>query len=325
MSHTETKIDNQVCIVVPSIREVNIREWFRRWSDEIGDAHVILIEDNQHRSFSIETKHVSYSHYCWDDIDKDLKEKSWIIPRRTDCIRSYGFYLAWRRGASMVISLDDDCYPDDPNFITTHYRRLFHESYYLHWFQHAQTVRVRGVPTTLSTTSAIANMGLWSNIPDLDARAQLQYPDLHLEKSHFTTFVPFGYYAPISIMNLAIKREALPSAYCLLMGKEYDIDRFGDIWMGIILKKICDHLSVYITGGDPYVRHERASNVFENLEKEEPGYALNEQLWKDIHTMQIEGSTFKECYLSVAKQLPEYSSYWTLLKKAMKVWVSLFD
>lgn len=314
----------KTAVVVPTIRESCILDWLDRWSKELTGTHVFIMEDNPDKLFVLEKIGVEFDHYCWKDIDKELGDKSWIIPRRTDCVRSFGLYMAWKMGYDNIITMDDDCYPDDKDFVATHTKYLYETLYPLNWFQHSQTIRVRGVPDKIVSTHSVANMGLWSFVPDLDAKTQISFPELRVEKHNFNFFSPFNYFSPISGMNLSFRRESVPAAYFLLMGGEYEYDRFGDIWMGIFLKKICDHLGVYITGGNPYVRHERASNPTRNLEKEKTGYVVNNLLWREVEKMKIEGSNFKDCYFSLAGQLPEFSPYWRKLKGAMVVWANLF-
>jgi len=314
----------KTAVVVPTIREECLKTWFEQWAEELKNVHVIIIEDNPRPSFKIESNKIQFDHYSWKDIDKELRDKSWIIPRKTDCVRSFGLFKAWQQGYDMIVTLDDDCYPDDKNFIETHKKCLFERKYAKDWFQHSQSITVRGVPKDIEFSYSVANMGLWSNVPDLDAITQMNNPDIHLKKKNFSFVSPFGYFSPISGMNLAFRKEVIPASYFLLMGEKYGIDRFGDIWMGIFLKRICDHLGVYITGGDPYIRHERASDPTKNYEKEKSGYEYNDKLWKIIKNMEIKGSDFKECYLSLSDQLPEFSDYWTKLKTAMKIWLSLF-
>lgn len=105
-------------------------------------------------------------------------------------------------------------------------------------------------------------------------------------------------------MNLAFKPEIIPAPYFLLMGHGYEFDRFGDIWSGIILKKICDHLGYAITSGEPVVHHRRASNVWANLRKEDPGLEVNEEFWRVIDKVCLSGKTFVECYQEIARSLP---------------------
>lgn len=125
-------------------------------------------------------------------------------------------------------------------------------------------------------------------------------------------------------MNLAVKRKVVPSLYFLLMGPSYPYDRFDDIWAGIFLKKICDHLGLYISGGEPFVWHDRASNIEDNIRKEAPGKIVNEYLWKDIDKIRLLGKSFKDCYRELADKLPQYDEYWRKQSRAMKIWVELF-
>jgi len=309
-------------IVIPTIREANLQRLLAQWAKEFSGHHIIVVEDNPIKTFQV-AKTTDITHYSWKEIDQELRERSWIIPRRTDCVRSFGFYKAYQMKPDMVITLDDDCYPDHEKFLEIH-RNALQQEHYTEWFQHYPGLRVRGVPYQLETVPTVLNIGLWSHIPDLDAKTQLDNPEYRSMRYEFNYPTPKGYFAPVCGMNLAFKPEIIPAFYFLLMGQKYEYDRFGDIWAGIFLKKICDHLGFIISGGEPYVRHERASDPYVNLEKEKPGLEINERLWEDIKKMQLEGKNFKECYLSLARQLPEYSLYWKNLKEAMHIWANLF-
>lgn len=317
------KTDNyNTVVVIPSIREQSLHQWFSLWESELSLATIIVVEDNPEKTFRIPKKE-NILHYSWKEIDEELGKDSWIIPRLSDCIRSFGFLKAYQRKPDMIITMDDDCYPDDKSFIDQH-RQSLRIPYSSTWIQHFQGMNVRGFPYNLEKKQCILNMGLWSNIPDLDAKTQLQYPTYRAKKERFTFPVAKNCYAPISGMNVAFRPEVVPAYYFLLMGKNYEYDRFGDIWAGIFLKKICDHLDYIISGGIPYVRHDRASNPLINFKKEKPGLPINERLWKDIDLITIEGDDFKTSYLSLANQLPLYNDYFKTLQKAMKIWASLF-
>ena len=82
--------------------------------------------------------------------------------------------------------------------------------------------------------------------------------------------------------------------------KTYGFDRFGDIWAGVILKKIADHLGYSINSGSPAIKHLRASNVWANLRKEAPGLGINETFWAAVDAVPLRGSTFRECYREIA-------------------------
>jgi len=94
-------------IVVPTIRVERISEWLEKWREEFKNSTIIIVEDNPEATFQISQKNVI--HYSWKDIDNDLGEKSWIIPRRTAAVRSYGFIKAFQLNPEYIINLDDDC------------------------------------------------------------------------------------------------------------------------------------------------------------------------------------------------------------------------
>jgi len=137
--------------------------------------------------------------------------------------------------------------------------------------------------------------------------------------------IPVGRYFPMCGMNLAFRPEVIPALYFLLMGQEYQFDRFGDIWSGIFVKKICDHLGYAITSGEPMVTHHRASNIWANLRKEAPGLEVNEEFWQVVDRLCLSGTSFPECYQQIARSLPLEGQYWSALREAMLMWTHLFD
>lgn len=310
-------------VIVPTIRVDRIKDWLDKWSKELADSTIIIVEDNPEKTFSI--KKPNLVHYSWKEIDQDLKDKSWIIPRRTAAVRSYGFYKASQMNPDILITLDDDCYPDDKDFIKTHAKYL-NAKYPANWTQHAQSdLKMRGVPKDTTDIESVLNMGLWSNIPDLDGETQKENPGFRIKKQNYNFHLAKGQYAPICGMNVAIRPEAVPAFYQLLMGPTWGYDRFDDIWSGVFIKKIADHLNYTVTGGNPYIWHDRASDPETNIKKEKTGKIINEQLWKDVDKIKLTSSNFKDCYIELANKLPVYSSpYWSKLKEAMVVWANLY-
>lgn len=312
-------------IVVPTIRIERINGWLERWKKEFENSTIIIVEDNPGPTFNIKQDNVI--HYSWKDIDADLKEKAWIIPRRTAAVRSYGFVKAYQLNPDIIITLDDDCYPESKNFVKSHFdflNRLYLED----WAQHAQSdLWMRGVPKKLNQRECVLNMGLWANVPDLDGKTQKLNPDVRLKRQEFNFVLAQGQFAPISSMNMSFKKKVVPALYFLLMGQDWGFDRFDDIWSGIFIKRICDHLGYCVSGGSPFIWHDRASNPDANIQKEKSGLRVNETLWKDVKNMKFSGETFKDCYLELSSQLPDYKvkcDYWPKLRKAMAVWASLF-
>ena len=308
------------CIVIPSNRRDYIHQFLVAWQPQFSDHHIIIVEDNATKSFNITDPNVT--HIAWNDIDEMFGEDAWIIPRRTDCIRSAGYLLAYRRNVDLIVTLDDDCFPTDSDFLDAHWRRL-------------QAGRVRGwVSTGLGTVprgvpyfhaerdvQPVLNHGMWLTVPDYDAVTQLSLQRVPGTFEAVTQTIPIGTFFPMCGMNLAWLPIATPAMYFLLMGAEYDYDRFGDIWAGVIFKRIADHLGFAVNSGIPLIDHRRASNVWANLRKEARGLEINEELWKRIAGIVLTKETFAECYLEIAEKLPATSEYESQLKRAMRLWV----
>jgi hypothetical protein len=265
-----------------------------------------------------------------------LRDQAWIIPRRSDCVRSFGYYLASETPCDFVLTLDDDCYPEAsyaPSFLDLVWAaisRRFEDDRW--WSTLPGSIRPRGYPYDIrdQTLETVVHHGLWSNVPDLDARTQLRLPDHRTPPAREVDRVPHGRFFPMCGMNLAFRPQMIPALYFLLMGKDrqgnaWPYDRFGDIWAGIFLKRIADHLGFAITSGAPSVLHSRASNPEVNLQKETPGYPVNEVLWRKVEAIGLSADTVAGCYAQLAEGLEMDGSYWATLKRAMKSWALLFE
>src|SRR5687768_5769227 len=91
----------KVVIVVPTIRENNIKDFLQAWDHEFRSCTLVIVEDNAERTFDLGSRR-NVEHYCHQDIDKDLGQAAWIIPRKTDCVRSYGYFKAWQKKPDMM-------------------------------------------------------------------------------------------------------------------------------------------------------------------------------------------------------------------------------
>lgn len=314
----------KAAIVVPTIREECIVRFLDAWSSEFTGQEVIVVEDNPERSFEIAG--CGIRHYCWADIDAELGENSWIIPRRTDCIRSFGYYRAYQLQPDMIVTLDDDCYPAGPDFLKTHFETLCVPTKSPAWVSTGSGVTPRGVPydNTQRQAECVISHGLWTNVPDFDAITQIANARFQQPFWPLDQVIPRGKYFPMCGMNLAFKPKIVAVMYFLLMGKSWSFDRFGDIWCGLFAKRICDHLGLSVRSGEPRIEHQRASNPWTNLRKELPGYEANEHLWEVVDSTVLTGTTPAECYRELAEKLPLAGEYWDHLRRAMQLWTRLF-
>ncbi len=321
-------------LVVPTIRELSIKQFLNSWHKIENWDSTIVVEDNPQTSFDLisDTSLDVHLHLSWKDIEADLGENNWIISRRDSAIRSYGFLKAYWEGADVIYTLDDDCLPlPEENFKQTHDKNLTELP---KWTESVPGFRTRGMPYKNfgKLDSVKLSVGLWRGIPDYDAIHTLSGtdPDLLLPD---TRIMPVGQYFPICGMNMAFKREFTPLAYFPLMGEGQPFGRFDDIWFGIIAKKVCDHLGWLISCGQPYIFHSKASDPFNNLVKEAPGIKMNESFWEIIDGVQLTGPDAPSCLIEIGKAVEEagrsekywQSPYLEKLGRAISIWAGLFQ
>jgi len=311
-------------LVIPSIRENSLIQFLKKWGEL--PLEIFVVEDNPTKQFgSIGLEH----HYSWAEINDILGDDSWIISRRDSAIRSFGFLMAYRAGAEYIYTLDDDCAPTYQNgmitFVDDHQDALNNNT---RWTESYQGQRTRGIPyKNKGSTNVVLNMGLWYGHPDLDAVQTLSGGEERWEHKDLPTrIMPVGQYFPLCGMNMCFRRDVTPLMYFPLMGEGYEFRRFDDIWCGIIMKKVCDHLGSLVSCGTPYIIHEKASNPFVNLVKEAPGIAANETFWETIDKIPLNCNSYSLCMEEIGIGLMSNSDlYLKKLGKAIVVWSHLFQ
>jgi reversibly glycosylated polypeptide/UDP-arabinopyranose mutase len=267
-----------IAIVVPTIRPEKIDAFRNAWSEQISKHHASLILVNDGPEPTISAYRPGYFETT---LKKVMGKYAKLIPRLTDGCRNLGFaYVAkYMPETDIVISLDDDVLPDGDT-IGDHIRALNH-SVSISWVSTIAGMPVRGVPYgTREEAPVMLSHGWWKGVPDLDAPSQLinGIPD---EYSPVKGPIPKGVLFPLCAMNFAFRMEAMPYVYQAPMDmKRWGFDRFADIWSGITLKREFDKKGWAVYTGNASVRHERASNVFKNLQKEAIGIELNEKFWQ---------------------------------------------
>jgi hypothetical protein len=347
MTPSQKHLSFAICVATNRAEEVSafLAAWApylrpRAIRDSAVQFSVFIHEDHPRRAFDLPSlEGVRTFHTSHADIDEVLGAAAWIIPRKTGASRSFPMYQAWKAGADFVLTMDDDCLPPPENaesFFETHL-----EAFRLdRWFRTIDGETPRGIPYgDKGALPVLVNHGIWTGIPDLDG------PTALVRERHPTAIVlraareviPPGMYFPLCAMNVCYRREAIPAAYNLLMGLEdAGFDRFDDIWSGLFIKRIADHLGHYITNGIPFVRHAKASNLFANLRKEALGIHLHEDFWKHVSAAPMEDSrSVLDCYRSLARwtgqfpkkypQAPAPKGYFERLAEAMVCWTELFD
>lgn len=319
-------------LVIPTTRDLS---FLAEWGDEFRDCHLVVVEDHPTQQLPTpKGNHQGVYHLTWKNIKQDFKKNEWIFSRHNAGLRCYGFWKAYQLGADSIVTIDDDCYPADKNFIATHITNLSLRAPtgWTTTYPHPDFVFTRGVPYTIRDKKPVViSHGLWTNKIDLDAQTQLKHPNINMPPyPPFLQFIPPGSFFPMCSMNLAFRREAAPLMYFPPMGSDpagrpWGYDRFDDIWAGIFAKKIVDHLGWSITNGSPFVEHRKASDPHKNLKKEKGGLVINEDLWRRVNMVRLTSTTAARCYIELTQKISfPRGAYFTKLRSAMKIWAELF-
>lgn len=275
-------------LVVPSNRPEQLRQFLEAWDDllKLHNVEVFVVHDDE--------KH-------WKDIPE-------FIPRRTDMIRSWGMYQAYKSGADYILTLDDDTRPIGDIF--WEYEQEFImgrpvSNYFSVGSLTDSMLEMRGFPYKDRKSKEVAvQYGGWDGVMDFDAPTQLSWnvsEDGKFDRVNIP--VPKGVPTTCCIMNTAWKREYTPIMWQLPM-YEGKFNRFGDIWSGLFIKKTLDALDkAMVINGKASIRHERASNPFKNLEREQPGIEPNEGLWGALHAS---GDNMIDIYRNVTNGAAAY-------------------
>jgi len=265
-----------ICVVIPTIREKSYREFKEAWADCFSKHDVLLVTVRDG-----DAPTVSLNDGGRASVDDIMGEDSDLIYNKNDGVRNLGFAFVakYLPKVEYIITLDDDVKPiGDP--IADHISTL-NKRVPTSWISTTTEEYPRGFPYKIrNEAEVVVSHGVWEGVKDWDAPTQLVLgnPDTGFYKG----VIPKGIYFPFCGMNIAFKRKMLPYIYYAPMGYRVGMDRFADIWLGIVLKRLVDDKGLAIYTGGAKVLHERASNVWKNLQKEARGLELNEGFWDGV-------------------------------------------
>lgn len=321
-------------IVIPTCRDLEFLNEWRDKGTDVPSVPIIVVEDKWKAEFK-NPEGYDISRYTRTDIEAEFKHPE-IIPFGDGGIKSFGIWKAYEEGYDYIIGMDDDVYPtaEKQLFVEAHRKALEQETVNTRWFN--QIVQPegffpRGFPTrgvVREKRPVVLNMGLWDRNPDLGATEFFKEEWDDKATFHYHSgAIPNGQFFCLSAMNMAFKREIVPAFYQGLMGDAHGVYRYDDVWAGMFLKKIADHLHYNVKMGGPIVDHRKKSNIKKSLQRELPGMMLHEQLWPIIDKYDVEGDDWATCYIDVAGVVSNMShrgGYLEKMGKAMQKWAELF-
>jgi hypothetical protein len=353
----------KTALVIPSIQRLDNLVALKPELKKYG-TRVIVVDEGDNREYNSEILDgLDFSFFGSGERTDILGKDVNVIPQRCHAETSFGFLQAYREGAELVFELDDDCWGTDllsrhvanlapteglhmeraksgwynPLLMMSNETNIFPRGY-----PYDPKTRAYGYVSYSSKDACVLNMGMWSGQPDLDAATILSLGGLKglagnsgvlVEKKRV---IGKNIFFPICSMNTSFRAEIIPAFYQMYMNYE-GLDRYCDIWSGLFIKKICDHLGKNISLGQPVVEHRKTErSTFKDLRAEHEGMAINETLWKVVRDAQIEGKTYRDAYDSLTDEIidamrfhvfPDKLHYKMMLKQiwGMRRWLELFE
>lgn len=328
---------NKPAVCIASNRPESLKRWWHEWRDHFKwhKACVFIMHDTDDEEatkkldFIMDDKGPACLVFDHNAVAQELEGNSWIIPTRTSACKSFAIYKAWHCGYDPIMVLDDDCYPaisEGLDWLRWHkYNLETKVANHMAWTM--LDPRPRGIPY-LSKVPVVLSHGLWKNNPDVDAVTALNG---HSDSPQLTSqSIPKNCMYPMSGMNLAFRAEIAPLMYFGLHGPSWGVDRFDDIWCGMLAKKAMDMCDMAVWSGRPHINHIQASDPMTNLSKEAPGYKMNIELFnwlQTVHMMPENGTSPATILGVIAESLGDWGgegSYWQSYSRALLTWLELF-
>jgi hypothetical protein len=274
--------------------------------------------------------------------------------------RNIGILRAYERGADVVITIDDDNFVMQQDFVGMHgvvgsIREMNCLGSTSGWFdvcsffETEDGVRFyhRGFPWKMRWTEdshfiassrmarrIAANAGLWLDNPDIDALARMdRQPVVRSVRlpNNENFALHRGTWSPFNSQNTALMRDAIP-AYFL---SPY-IGRYDDIWASYLISRIADHMGDAIAFGGPVVRQDRnPHNLWKDLDVERNGMIMTDDFCAVLRSIPLRGATYHECFAELAAGLekswtpgPDWTDsqkeWRSRLIEGMRIWHSVF-
>ncbi len=273
--------------------------------------------------------------------------------------RNFGLLKAWEDGADIIITVDDDNWMLNHDFVALHgivgqAPELPAVESSSGWFNvcsvleeaHGTPFYHRGFPrgerwkeaqnfvaTAPIRRRVAVNAGLWLDDPDIDAMTRLERPIVvkGVRPGYERFVLQPGTWCPFNSQNTALLREAIPAYFVSPC-----VGRYDDIWPSYMVVRIAQHLGDVIAYGQPLLRQKRNEHVlWKDLDNERIGMLLTDEYCAALREVTLTGATYSECFGELAGKLRAAwvpGNSWTDAMKAaregllegMQVWHGVF-
>lgn len=335
-------MDNEVDIVIGALHS-DLTTFMNEWRPVFSRFHLIIVKDPDLSGEIQIPEGFNVDVYTRSDIDRVVGSSTSVLFSGYSC-RYFGYLMSRKK---YVISIDDDCIPAKDNEgslvdivaqhitnLTTPATPFFFNTLYDPYRKGADFVR--GYPFSLreGVTCALS-CGLWLNLADYDAPTQALKPELRNSRYVDAVLtVPVRAMMPLSGINIAFDRElvgpALIPALKLAGEGKFRWETMEDIWSGMCVKVISDHMGLGVKSGLPYVWRNERGNAIESLKKEWEGVKLMEEVVPFFQAVRLPQSavTAEDCVVELAKTVKEQlgQSYPMFVRaaEAMVEWIKVW-
>lgn len=334
--------DSEVDIVIGALHS-DLTSFMNEWRPIFSRFHLIIVKDPDLKEELRIPEGFNIDVYSKSHIDRVVGSSSSIVFSGYSC-RYFGFLVSRKK---YIVSIDDDCIPakDSKGFlidaVAQHLANLatpatpfFFNTLYDPYREGADFVR--GYPFSLrSGVTCALSCGLWLNLADLDAPTQALKPAQRNSRYVDAVMtIPSRAMMPISGINIAFDRGAVGPALlpALKLAGEGNLrwETMEDIWSGMCVKVVCDHLGLGVKSGLPYVWRKDRGSAIESLKKEWEGVKLTEEIVPFFQQVRLPqtAATTEDCILEMAttvkQQLGPSDPVFTRASEAMVEWVKLW-
>lgn len=335
--------DNEVDIVIGALQS-DLTSFIEEWRPVFSRFHLIIVQDPDLKGDLKIPEGFDANIYTKADIDKVMGSSSSTISFSGYSCRYFGYLMSRKK---YIIAIDDDCIParDSKKVLTdavsqhilnltTPATPFFFNTLYDPYCEGADFVR--GYPFSLRTgVECGLSCGLWLNLADYDAPTQALKPDLRNSRYVDAVLtVPARTMLPLSGINIAFNSElvgpALLPAFRLAKEGKLRWETVEDIWSGMCVKVVCDHLRLGVKSGLPYVWRQERGNAVESLKKEWEGVKLMEDVVPFFQSLRLSESaaTAEDCVNEIAAKVKELlgpqNPMFAQAAETMVAWVKLW-
>jgi hypothetical protein len=248
------------------------------------------------------------------------------LPYNSIARRNIGMLLAYERGAEVIVTIDDDNFLAESDFLGHHGLTgrtatldafgapagwlnvcdFLEEAHGFRYYHRGFPPGVRRQPEALRPVQSlergrvVVNAGFWLGEPDIDAVTRLACP---VESTRYTRTANFALarhtWSPFNSQNTALHRDVMPAYFLSPL-----VGRYDDIWASYVVNAIAHHLGDLITFGHPLVRQDRnPHDWWIDLEHEKQGMRLTDHLVRYLRAVRFTGTTYAACFREVVEAL----------------------